>query len=101
MNVDQPSAGSVSTRNEVNAKAAKTTTKNQSRGRSERGRGAMLGANSTAKAKMLFGLAFESSMRRRSSRATPAYWRKSLSTYGADMSCVCHTGSKKARQKPL
>src|SRR5262245_11364589 len=59
MNVDQPSAGSVSTRNEVNAKAAKTTTKNQSRGRAERGRGAMLGANSTAKAKMLFGLAFE------------------------------------------
>src|SRR5215813_8835811 len=59
MNVDQPSAGSVSTRNEVNAKAAKTTTKNQSLGRAERGRGAMLGANSTAKAKMLFGLAFE------------------------------------------
>src|SRR5215475_502058 len=59
MNVDQPSAGSVSTRNEVNAKAAKTTTKNQSRGRAERGRGAMRGANSTAKAKMLFGLAFE------------------------------------------
>src|SRR5215831_8549517 len=59
MNVDQPSAGSVSTRNEVNAKAAKTTTKNQSRGRAERGRGAMIGANSTAKAKMLFGLAFE------------------------------------------
>src|SRR5262245_3751049 len=53
MNVDQPSAGSVSTRNEVNAKAAKTTTKNQSRGRAERGRGAMLGANSTAAAKML------------------------------------------------
>src|SRR5215471_12402762 len=56
MNVDQPSAGSVSTRNEVNAKAAKTTTKNQSSGRADRGRGAMLGANSTAKAKMLFGL---------------------------------------------
>src|SRR4029453_14604026 len=59
MNVDQPSAGSVSTRNEVNAKAAKTTTKNQSRGRAERGRGAMRGPNSTAKAEMLFGLAFE------------------------------------------
>jgi hypothetical protein len=59
MNVDHPSAGSVSTRNEVNAKAAKTTTKNQSRGRAERGRGAMLGANSTVKAKMLLGLALE------------------------------------------
>src|SRR5215813_5856459 len=59
MNVDQPSAGSVSTRNEVNAKAAKTTTKNQSRGRADKGRGAMLGANSTAKANMLFGRGFE------------------------------------------
>src|SRR5215468_8346814 len=59
MNVDHPSAGSVSTRNEVNAKAAKTTTKNQSSGRADRGRGAMFGANSTAKPKMLFGLAFE------------------------------------------
>src|SRR5262245_55590443 len=57
MNVDQPSAGSVSTRNDVNAKAAKTTTKNKSRGRAERRRGAILGANSTAKAEMLFGLA--------------------------------------------
>src|SRR5262249_11633172 len=56
MNVDPPSAGSVSTRNDVKAKAAKTTTKNQSRGRAERGRGAMLGAHSTVKAKMLFGL---------------------------------------------